>query len=194
MKIIAVVELDNWISQFKKPENKEALLASLTRVVELYKHCDTVNHWVFRITYAPYFSSLSNELGNLGVELKPQHCIDPLNRFYELVNHSLLNSKTPNRDNAIIRLLASKEDPASAEIDAMVNNHIAQGHHYSRNLCAQQRADMTIEIMNFSVLREAWQEALLPDDRIHITPYIYRQQQRLNLGLFPTSTNSVLHA
>jgi spore coat polysaccharide biosynthesis protein SpsF (cytidylyltransferase family) len=194
MKIIAVIELDKWISQFDIDQNRKSAVTALACVVELYKQCHTVDDWLFSLTYAPCYSSLANDFSELGIELQPKGTADPLSSFYELVTFSQLHGKRPSHELAVIRLLANTFDPPCALIDAMVNNHIQQGHHYSRNQPAQIDADINIEIMNFSVLHEAWQEALLPDDRLQITPYIYRQQQRLNLGLFPDANNAILHA
>jgi spore coat polysaccharide biosynthesis protein SpsF len=192
LKIIAVVELDRWIRQFDLDENKKLITTALARIVELYKQCHAVDEWVFSLTYNPCYSSWTEDFSDLGVELQAQQETDPLNSFYQLVNLTDLHSNHPNHKLAVIRLLANVSDPECFLIDAMVTNHIERAHHYSRNQPAQTNHD--IEIMNFTVLHEAWQEALLPDDRDQITPYIYRQQQRFNLGLYPYTANTTLHA
>ncbi|MFT4863335.1 MAG: hypothetical protein ACI95C_002566 [Pseudohongiellaceae bacterium] len=192
MKIIAVIQLDRWLKQFDVVQNKEALIAPITRIVRLYKQCHTIHAWTFSLTYDKSYSTQADELAKLGVELQPRDCFDPLTAFYELVTRCLSSSKVLNQETAIIRIDAGEMDPELELIDAMLKNHIEHSHHYSRNRGAQHHDD--IEIMNFSVLREAWQEALLPDDRLQITPYIYRQQQRLNLGFYPRPANATLCA
>ncbi len=192
MKIVAVIELDQWLEQFDLVQNKAALVVAIARIIRLYKQCHTIQAWAFSLTYDKSYSAQALELTKLGIELKPKVCVDPLTAFYELVTRSFSSSKAIHQDTAIVRINAGKMDPERELIDAMVINHFEHGHHYSRNQTAEHHAD--IEVMNFSVLQEAWQEALLPDDRLQITPYIYRQQQRLNLGLYPRAANAALHA
>ena len=194
MKTVAVIDLDRWISQFNFDESDISIIDQLSRITQQYRQCHTVNSVVFRLSYHRRFSPINLELTDLGIELQPKNCVDPLTAFYELVTQSVLNSEKSSIDVAIVRLLASIEPPKCSAIDSMVTNHINQRHHYSRSSCDQELAELDLEIMNLSVLREAWQEALLPDDRQLITPYIYRQQQRLNLGVFPSAEMATLYA
>ncbi len=194
MQTVAVIDLDRWVSQLDLDQNNVSIVEQFSHITQLYLQCHTVDSSVFTLSYHNRFSEIDSELPHLGIQREAKECIDPLNAFYELVTQSILSSDRPNINVIIVRLLACVEPPNCAAIDAMVINHIDQGHHYSRNSCNHELAKLDLEIMNFSVLREAWQEALLPDDRQHITPYIYRQQQRLNLGTFPSSHVATLHA
>lgn len=194
MKIVAVIELDRWAKQLNVNASTEATAQALVGVVGLYKQCHTVDAWAFSLTYDKRFAPLMDILSELGIELQPKDCLDPLNAFYELVGRSLSASTRANHSDIVIRLAANERFLECTVIDAMVENHIEKSLHYSRNRLEQPDHGTEIEIMNFSVLREAWQEALLPDDRLQITPYIYRQHQRLNLGLFPAAANTIFHA
>ena len=193
MKFIAVVELDNWVDQFNPRECAESAISELKHVVRLYKQCHTIDSWVFSLTYDTCYSSHLDALNELGVQLQPKDCTDPLSAFFELVTHSLPPTQDSSLKLGIIRLVANKKECGSTMIDPMISNHVQQGHHYSRNQPSLFNDSLDIQIMNFDVLKEAWQEALLPDDRIKITPYIYRQQQRLNLGIFPCAPSTILH-
>lgn len=202
MKITAVIELDTWFEQYEVHHEAESALKEIRRLQQRFGNSDTVTELKLSLSYKNNYGPFTEELSNLGVELKTLHCIDRLSWFYELVTRSTLDGQHSKEDGLIVRIIAGVTMPEVSIIDAMVNNHLELGYHYSRNtpdttLCPATENPLetsNVELMNLSVLREAWQEALLPDDRSLITPYIYRQQQRLNLGTFPSAKTAILHA
>ena len=153
--------------------------------MSLLQKSHTISKWIFTASN-DYFASLSLESqSQLGINLVFGLKSDPLNEFYHAAKASRGVAAVVSVNPLVVRLVPCSELPQTGVLDAMVENHIFQGHHYSRNRQLDDSSALFAEIMNFTVLDEAWREAMLPDDRLNITPYIYRQQQRLNVGFFP---------
>lgn len=191
MEVIAVVQLDRLLNQHRKLES-EASIQALNTQITLLKQCHTVNKWIF--TASNDFSAIlsAQAQSQLGVKLLFGLNSDPLSEFYHAARGSHKQTKGALLDPLVVRLIPGHENPQREVVDAMIENHSFQGHHYSRSRQLDDGAALFVEIMNFSVLDEAWREAILPDDRLNITPYIYRQQQRLNVGFFPPAEISSL--
>jgi spore coat polysaccharide biosynthesis protein SpsF (cytidylyltransferase family) len=184
MEVIAVVQLDRLFNQYKNLDGKDSL-RSLSKQVSLLQKSHTISKWIFTASN-DYFASLSLESqSQLGINLVFGLKSDPLNEFYHAAKASRGVAAGVSVKSLVVRLVPCSELPQTGVLDAMVENHIFQGHHYSRNRQLDDSSALFAEIMNFTVLDEAWREAMLPDDRLNITPYIYRQQQRLNVGFFP---------
>ncbi len=43
---------------------------------------------------------------------------------------------------------------------------------------------MDVEVFSFKILEECWQKAKTPEEREHVTPYIFKNQQKFNVGNF----------
>lgn len=183
MLVIAVVQLDRLLNQ-TQAKGSNAVFSALKSQLSLLKRCSSIDKWIFTASTA--FSAMVpiSDQRELGIRLICGMDSDPLDEFYNAASSSRSATQPIYSNPLVIKMQLTKEDPEIEIIDAMVENHIRQGHHYSRS---QRCHDTThnLEIMNFTVLDEAWREAILPDDRINVTPYIYRQRQRLNVGYFP---------
>ncbi|MFK7862711.1 MAG: hypothetical protein AB8B95_00645 [Pseudohongiellaceae bacterium] len=180
MFVVAVVELDWLLSQHKERDSIESGEHLSSQVVAL-KQCNNVDKWIFTVSdnSNPLPQALHEEFE---IRVVDDVELDPLSAFYQAAHCT-----RPDAANnpLILKLKLSNRYPSPSIIDSMIENHIEQRHHYSRNQKLVSDPDHLLEIMNFDVLDEAWREAILPDDRSQVTPYIYRQQQRLNVGYFP---------
>lgn len=193
MEVIAVVQLDRLINQHRKLDSVDSL-KSLSKQVSLLQKSHTISKWIFTASN-DYSASLPLETqSQLGVKIVFGLNSDPLNEFYYAARASRGVTTGSSGNPLVVRLVPGSELPQTEVLDAMVENHTFQGHHYSRNRQLDDGSALFVEIMNFSVLDEAWREAILPDDRLNITPYIYRQQQRLNVGFFPPAELGSLSA
>ncbi len=62
-------------------------------------------------------------------------------------------------------------------IDEVIKLHIKSGADYSSNTQPPSFPDgLDVEVMRFSALKEAWQNAKLPSQREHVTPYIVQHK------------------
>lgn len=193
MDIIAVVQLDRFLHQHRKLDC-DSSLRSLSSQISALQQSNTVNKWIFTASNEYSASLPQQSQAQLGIKLVFGLNTDPLNEFYHAAKSSQEPFKKIAGNPTVLRLVLGSEHPQTEVIDAMIENHIFQGHHYSRNRQLDDGTALFTEIMNFSVLDEAWREAILPDDRLNITPYIYRQQQRLNVGFFPPEESGTFSA
>ncbi|SEJ88000.1 spore coat polysaccharide biosynthesis protein SpsF [Propionispira arboris] len=68
-------------------------------------------------------------------------------------------------------------------IDAVIMKHIEENNDYTSNTLEVTYPDgLDVEIMKFSILKNAWENAQLPSEREHVTPYIHQKPQSFRLG------------
>lgn len=68
-------------------------------------------------------------------------------------------------------------------IDACIDFHLAGDYDYTSNALQASFPDgLDVEVLRFSCLVEAWQEATLPSEREHVTSFIYRRPERYRIG------------
>ena len=68
-------------------------------------------------------------------------------------------------------------------VDRVVNLHRTGGYDFTSNMLPPTWPyGMAAEVMSASVLREAAAEAVDPDEREHVTPFIYRRPERYRIG------------
>jgi spore coat polysaccharide biosynthesis protein SpsF len=193
MEVIAVVQLDRLLNQHRNITNEHPL-CSLETQVNLLRQSHTINKWIFTASNDCSATLSLQSQSRLGIKLICGLNSDPLNEFYHAAKGNRERAKGVTENPTVVKLVLGSGRPQTEVIDAMVENHIFQGHHYSRSRQQDDGTALFTEIMNFSVLDEAWTEAILPDDRLNITPYIYRQQQRLSVGFFPPKESAFLIA
>jgi len=68
-------------------------------------------------------------------------------------------------------------------IDAVVRQHLEDGNDYTSNTLKRTYPDgQDVEVMRMKALELAWSEARIPEQREHVTPYIYEHPERFRLG------------
>lgn len=68
-------------------------------------------------------------------------------------------------------------------IDLLIAKHLMENNDYTSNTLEPTYPDgLDVEIMKMSVLETAWRNAVLPSEREHVTPYIYKNPQKFKLG------------
>lgn len=183
MKTIAVIQLDRLIGNLNKLDTCE-LMQVLRPQVALLRQCQTIDQWVYMANVNSIARIPAQQQSELGIRILASFQSDPLDEFY-LASHS----PSPVQDSdlyspVVLRIVPGLKNPDPQFIDDLVIHHRQNGFDYSRSQSMDDGIGTFVEIMSFAALDEAWREALLPDDRENITPYIYRQQQRLNIGAF----------
>lgn len=186
MDTIGVLQLDQPSTGFEHPQHPDSLEAAIQQYM-LLQQCHSVSQWIVMANQCDLVL-LEKRLGRTDkhkfLETPGQ---DALDTFYRAAERFLASAEAglkPHVDSVVVRVRPGPSQIEAKEIDAVLGNHIDKGFDYSRNNMLDDGPAATIEIINLDVLNEAWREALLPDDRDLITPYITRQHQRLNLGTF----------
>ena len=100
---------------------------------------------------------------------------DVLDRFYQ--------AAAPFKPDHLIRLTGDCPLADPEVIDACIEFHLAGDFDYTTNALQPSFPDgLDVEVFRFSALTQAWQEATLPSDREHVTPFIYRHAERYRIG------------
>ena len=184
MHAIGVIHLDQ-LAKTEESVHGSAFLDKVAAHVESLEHCHSIKKWIL-MARSPVLRKLEAELGHkarLSFVATPER--DALDTFYRVAVQQLEFGRSVQAPGNIVLRVTPGTDALDAEsIDTMLRNHRNEGYDYSSNNMLDDGPSPTVEIMNLEVLNEAWREALLPDDRDLITPYITRQHQRLNLGRY----------
>lgn len=102
---------------------------------------------------------------------------DVLDRFYQAAR-----AHDPEH---VVRLTGDCPLADPAVIDATISHHIQGGYDYTSNSLVPTFPDgLDAEVTRFSALREAWEQAKLPSQREHVTPFLYQHPERYRLGSF----------
>lgn len=185
MNVIAVAQMDRLIRKLDKLDS-EGVSDVLVRQVRLLEQCHTVREWLFMAEPESISRIAAGFHSQVPGKLIATLNGDPLDEFYRATSQRRSGFLADARQPCIVRVIPGLQDPDPGAIDEVVYNHMQGGYDYSRTDRPDDGILAYIEVMNFSVLDEAWREALLPDDREQITPYIYRQNRRLSLGTYNT--------
>lgn len=75
-------------------------------------------------------------------------------------------------------------------IDGCIRFAVEGGFDYASNSLNPTWPDgLDVEVMTFEALQTAWREANTPLETEHVTPFLYRQPDRFNLGSFENDTD-----
>lgn len=110
----------------------------------------------------------------LGIRSFRGHLDDVLDRFYR----AALTVPTEY----VVRLTGDCPLADWAVIDRAIETCVSAGYDYVGNGLNPTYPDgLDVEVMRMSALTAAWQEAKLPSEREHVTPFIYKNAQRFRL-------------
>jgi spore coat polysaccharide biosynthesis protein SpsF len=111
---------------------------------------------------------------------------DVLDRFYQ--------ASKPIRPDHVVRLTGDCPLTAPRLIDEVITFHVQGGYDYSSNTIEPTWPDgLDIEVIRFSCLEQAWNEATLPSHREHVTPFIHGQANRFRIGSFKGQIDMSAH-
>jgi spore coat polysaccharide biosynthesis protein SpsF len=85
----------------------------------------------------------------------------------------------------VVRLTGDCPLADSCLIDEIIKYHVDNNYDYTGNTIEPTFPDgLDTEIFRFDILKTAWQEARLPSEREHVTPFIWRQPDRFNIAVY----------
>jgi spore coat polysaccharide biosynthesis protein SpsF len=68
-------------------------------------------------------------------------------------------------------------------IDDLISEHLAQKNDYTAiNMPVSWPHGLDVEAIKFESLKRAWQEAYLPEDKEHVTPYLRNHPEQFTIG------------
>lgn len=107
---------------------------------------------------------------------------DVLDRYYQAAK--------PLNPKYIVRLTADCPLADPDVIDDVISFYMNGNFDYASNTLEPTFPDgLDIEILKYSSLEQTWKEAILPSEREHVTPFIYKNPQRFILGNFEHSSD-----
>lgn len=117
-----------------------------------------------------------------GVEYFRGSLIDVLDRFYR--------AAVAYKPDHVVRLTGDGPLADPVIIDAVVDLHLSGGYDYTSNDHPPTFPDgLDVEVFRRHCLEEAWQEALLPSQREHVTPFMYNYPDRYRIGNYLNSAD-----
>ncbi|WP_428326224.1 cytidylyltransferase domain-containing protein [Nitrosopumilus sp.] len=83
---------------------------------------------------------------------------------------------------SIVRIPSDKPLIDPEIVDSVIEKFISSNFHYITNFQPYTFPYGTeVEIMTFESLKRCWEEAKLPSEREHVTPYIYKNKEKFNI-------------
>ena len=93
-----------------------------------------------------------------------------LDRFYKSAIHF--------KADVVVRLTGDCPLTDPELVDNVVEKHLQEDNDYTSNIEVESYPDgLDVEVMNMSILKDAWQKATLKSEKEHVTPYIRRHQK-----------------
>ncbi len=122
----------------------------------------------------------------LGIDCFRGSLDNVLDRFYHA-------TESYNPD-VIVRLTGDCPLADPGVIDGGIDYFLKSDYDYvSNSLERTYPIGLDFEVFRFKCLREAWQEARLPSELEHVTPFIYNRPERYSIGHFRNDVNQSHH-
>jgi spore coat polysaccharide biosynthesis protein SpsF len=147
----------------------------LLRQVERIMRARHVDALVIATSNDPSDDAIEEICFNKGLRCFRGSLDDVLDRFY----YAAASISTEH----VVRLTGDCPLADPQLIDKVISFHLQGGHDYTSNTIEPTYPDgLDVEVLRFSCLKEAWEEASLPSQREHVTPFIYQQPLRYKIG------------
>ncbi len=105
---------------------------------------------------------------------------DVLDRFY----HTALQYHPEH----IVRLTGDCPLIDPSIIDQVISFYMKNNYDYAGKAIEQTFPDgLDVEVLRFSCLKQAWEEAVMPSEREHVTPYIHKNPELFSIGHYKNS-------
>jgi len=125
---------------------------------------------------------IENTCKKLQIEFYRGNSLDVLDRYYNCAKQFHFDH--------IVRITADCPLIDPEIIDETITKYTAEGFDYVSNTLERTFPIGTdVEIFSFSVLEKTWQNAKLPSEREHVTPFIRNNKSNIKLGNLKNSKN-----
>lgn len=147
----------------------------ILRQIERLKRIKQIDRLILATSTDPSDDCLAAICASEGIECFRGNLDDVLDRFYQ--------AALPYRPDYVVRLTGDCPLTDPEIIDRLITFFLEGGYDYSSNALEPTFPDgLDAEIFKFSCLEQAWQEATLPSQREHVSPFIYQQSDRFRVG------------
>nr|WP_207280525.1 glycosyltransferase family protein [Thermanaerovibrio acidaminovorans] len=173
--ILAVLQARVSSRRLPRKVIKEILgVPMILRQVERIKRSARVDQLVVATSLDASDDVLCDLCERSGLDVYRGSLNDVLDRFYRAC--------LPYAPDHVVRLTGDCPLADPAVIDLVIDEHLKCGSQYTSNTLEPTFPDgLDVEVMAFSALRDAFEEATLPSEREHVTPFIYKHPDRYRL-------------
>lgn len=121
-----------------------------------------------------------------GVDCFRGNLDDVLDRFYR--------AAAPLSPRHVVRLTGDCPLIDPDVIDSVVERHLSEGNDYTSNTLEPTFPDgLDVEVVSLGALKTAWEKAVLPSEREHVTPYIHKRPDQFRLGSLLRAEGALSH-
>jgi spore coat polysaccharide biosynthesis protein SpsF (cytidylyltransferase family) len=146
----------------------------LARQLERLSRATMLNTLVVATSTDPQDDALVAVCAGVGVPCVRGALHDVLDRFYQ--------AALPYTPTHVVRLTGDCPLADAALIDAIIKDHVGSQADYTSNVLETTYPDgLDVEVVRFACLQDAWQQARLPSQREHVTPFIHQQSDRFHI-------------
>ena len=130
-----------------------------------------------KIVLATSMDKSDNELGHIvaesGVEVYRGNLEDVLDRYYQCAKRY--------QPEHVVRITGDCPVLDWRLVDAAIENHLKEGNDYT-SLSEEYPDGLDTEVMRFTALKKAWENAMRPSEREHVTLYIRNHAAEFQCG------------
>jgi spore coat polysaccharide biosynthesis protein SpsF len=157
-----------------KPILGEPMLA---RQIERLRRAKKFDKLIVATSTDPSDDVLEEFCRRVGVPCFRGSLNDVLDRFYQ--------AALPYAPEHVVRLTGDCPLIDPELVDRTIEFHLEGGYDYTSNTLDPTFPDgLDTEVFRLDALCRAWQEAVLPSEREHVTVYIYKRPDKFRLGIY----------
>lgn len=154
----------------------------LLRQLERVKRAQQIGTLVVATSVDPSDDPLAALCDVNGINCHRGSLNDVLDRFYQAACHF-----NPEH---VVRLTGDCPLADPEVIDRVIEEYFAAGVDYASNALEPTYPDgLDVEVFSFSALKKAWEEAQLPSEREHVTPFIHKNQNLFKVHKVKAASN-----
>jgi len=145
---------------------------SLYFTISQLKQCKNIDKIIVATTILKEDDIIENFAKNLGIDVFRGSVEDVLDRYFQCANYFKINT--------IIRITGDCPLIDPLIVDRGIEIFQSENYDYVTNTFPRTFPDGNeTEIFSFNILKKAWENAILPSEREHVTPYFQHQNFKI---------------
>jgi len=145
---------------------------SLYFTISQLKQCKNIDKIIVATTILKEDDIIENFAKNLGIDVFRGSVEDVLDRYFQCANYFKINT--------IIRITGDCPLIDPTIVDRGIEIFQSENYDYVTNTFPRTFPDGNeTEIFSFNILKKAWENAILPSEREHVTPYFQHQNFKI---------------
>ena len=156
---------------------------SLYFTISQLKQCKNIDKIIVATTTLKEDDIIENFAKNLGIDVFRGSVEDVLDRYFQCANYFKINT--------IIRITGDCPLIDPLIVDRGIEIFQSENYDYVTNTFPRTFPDGNeTEIFSFNILKKAWENAILPSEREHVTPYFRNQKQNFKIKNFENTIDN----